>query len=66
MKCEVELPDGKYCTGCSCGITMPAPRNKDNWHIWKYGCALVHGKCKADGDYDNRAIKHKDCPTLKR
>uniref|UniRef100_A0A6M3JDX1 Uncharacterized protein n=1 Tax=viral metagenome TaxID=1070528 RepID=A0A6M3JDX1_9ZZZZ len=61
MKCEIELPDGKVCTGCPCQVFLPPmPRE-----YCSYGCALLHVKLKTGGEYDNYAKKHKNCPALK-
>jgi len=61
MKVEIEMPGGRYCTGCPCSIIMPAITPG---HMWFYGCALIHAQCKGDGEFEVRAIKHKKCPSL--
>jgi hypothetical protein len=62
MILDVPIPQGKYCTGCPFGLSIPIP---DKMHLWGYGCSYLHDKCKSGGDYDTYAIKNKKCPSLK-
>ena len=62
MKVEVDVPDGKYCTGCPMTHIMPGTGT----NMWTYGCTLLHNICEADGDYQTRARKHNKCPALQR
>lgn len=59
MKIGIEIPQGKYCTGCMLDVVAVL-----NGEV-TYGCEYLHRQCKADGEYQNRAIKHPDCPSLK-
>jgi len=59
MKIEIEVPNGKYCTGCPCSLILPI--YDGSWH---YGCSLLHDKCRSDGDYGVRALKNRRCPSV--
>jgi hypothetical protein len=61
---QIEVPDGRWCTGCPCGIMLPPAISKSEGKWWAYGCALLHDRCKSGGEYDNYAIKHPKCPSL--
>lgn len=62
MKIEIEIPDGYYCTGCPCTILFPGGKEV----MWRYGCTLLHAECGSDGEYQNRGVKHPNCPASKK
>lgn len=59
MKVEVEIPQGKYCTGCLFN-EMSILRGE-----YYYGCRLLHRECGGEGEYKTQQVKHLDCPSLK-
>jgi len=66
MKVESKIPDGEHCTGCPCSLHLPQELARAERKYWVYGCVLIHRRCKSGGEYDNYAIKHKNCPGRKK
>lgn len=61
---QIEVPNGYNCTGCPCSLILPPELAKAEKKFWAYGCSLLHCQCKSGGEYDNYAIKPKNCPSL--
>ena len=61
---QIDVPDGKACTGCPCSLILPFELARAEKQLWAYGCALLHTQCRSAGEFDNYAIKHPRCPSL--
>jgi len=54
----IGVPIGNYCDGC------PLMFNTEAIKGWIRGCNYVHCELKTEGDFDQKTVKDKKCPTL--
>ncbi len=62
MRVDVELPKGKYCTGCAFEQTVIDSWGYEESHEW---CSYLLEELPVPTLYKRLVKKHPKCPTLK-